>query len=143
MKSVSLRMWQVKEWETPPKEGEDVFLSWDSTEIHGVGNGERNRQERRKHWKKSGVMVGGGPLRSCPSADPPDPPLSPSSKAQPSSDAGTSTCPYLACPLGVWGRWAWMAALDQLNSEPVPGTCNSSPAASQKSGGGSGGRRRE
>ena len=45
-----------------------------------------------------------------------------------------SPSPYLACPPGVPGRWAWMAALGPLNSQPVLGTCRSSPAANQKSG---------
>lgn len=46
-----------------------------------------------------------------------------------------SACPYLACPPGVWGRWAWTAAPDQLNSRPAPATRSSSLVAGQKSGG--------
>lgn len=51
-----------------------------------------------------------------------------------------SPCPYLACPPGVWGRWAWTAALGPLNSQPVHGTRRSFLAVSQKSGGREGAR---
>ena len=51
-----------------------------------------------------------------------------------------SRCPYLACPPGVRGRWAWTAALGPLNSQPVHGIRRSSPAVSQKSGGREGAR---
>ena len=45
-----------------------------------------------------------------------------------------SASPYLVCPPGVLGRWAWMAVLGLLSSQPVPGTRRSSLAANQKSG---------
>ena len=94
-------------------EGDCVFrtqdLSQDPTEIKESGGRERNGQE--------GVWWEGRPSRSVfllqilPSAS-----------------------PYLACPPGVLGRWAWMAVLGLLSSQPVPGTRRSSLAANQKSG---------
>lgn len=101
-------------WRTHLVEEDHVFRfqdpSQDPTEINESGGWERNGQE--------GVWRGGEaqPVH-LPAADPPSP------------------SPYLACLPGVLGRWAWMAALGPLSSQPVLGTCRSSPAANRKSGG--------
>lgn len=102
------------------------------------GPGQCNDLALEEEW--SGSLGVGGSSRSCPSADPrapPQPPLSsvPPGWQNPAVVLAPSTCSYLACPPGIWGQWAWTVAPDQLNSRPAPETHNSSPAASQKSGG--------
>lgn len=106
---------------------------------------ERETAGRKEWWKKCGVLGGWGGggrdgQKSCPAI--PHAPLTPS---EPLLDgpAHPSACPHLACPPGARSRWAWTAAPDQLNSQPAPGTRTASLAASQKSGGGSGGGRGE
>lgn len=109
----------------------EIFITWGPTERKESGVWWRNRQEGKAELDD---VWGGSGRGSLPATEPrasPDPPL-------------TATCPrwhssarpsYLACLPGVWGRWAWTVVPDLPNSQPEPGTRNSSPAASQRSGG--------